>query len=97
MDVTGRTIDWHRLWRRFLVLCCLTAAAVAAPLLDLYGKNPEVFVANRSSKLQIVLFALLVTLVPAIVATLIVMLAECGSCGVGDACFTSGTISTRHS
>lgn len=51
----------HRsLWRRFLVICGLSAAAVSAPLLDIYGRNPEVFVANRSSGLEIVLFAVIV-------------------------------------
>lgn len=39
----------------------LGVAAFAAPLLDVYGRNPEAFVANRTSPMQIVLFACLVT------------------------------------
>lgn len=39
----------------------LSVAAVAAPLLDVYGRNPEAFVANRTSPTQIVLFSVLVT------------------------------------
>lgn len=52
--------DGGSLWRRFLVICGLSAAAVAAPLLDIYGRNPEVFVANRTSPSGIVLFGLIV-------------------------------------
>ena len=57
-----RTIDKRELWHRLLVISGLSAAAVAAPLLDLYGNSPEVFVANRSTGGQIVLFGLLVAL-----------------------------------
>jgi hypothetical protein len=39
------------------VLVGLSAVAFTWPLLDLYGKNPDVFVANRSSAAQIFLFA----------------------------------------
>jgi hypothetical protein len=39
------------------VLAGLSAVAFTWPLLDLYGKNPDVFVANRSSAAQIFLFA----------------------------------------
>jgi hypothetical protein len=45
------------------VISGLSAAALAAPLLDIYGRNPEVFVANRSSPREIFLFGLLITLV----------------------------------
>ncbi len=58
----NRQIDRRRPWHRFLVLAALSAAGIAAPVLDLYGKNPEVFVSNRTSGTQIVLFALLVAL-----------------------------------
>ena len=37
------------------------------PLLDLFGKNPEFFVAGNYSRAQIVLFALLIALVPPLV------------------------------
>ena len=51
-------------------------AGVAAPLLDLYGKNPGVFVANRSTPGQIVLFALLVTFLPPLIAVLVLAVTE---------------------
>lgn len=35
---------------------------MSAPLLEIYGRNPEVFVANRTSGPEIVLFGLIVTL-----------------------------------
>jgi hypothetical protein len=55
------------LWRRVLVICGLSAVAVTGPILDLYGRNPEVFVANRTSPWEIALFAVLVGLfVPAL-------------------------------
>jgi hypothetical protein len=44
------------MWKRLAVIAGLSAAAVVAPLLDLYGKNPEVFVANRTSVLEIFVF-----------------------------------------
>jgi hypothetical protein len=46
------------MWKRLAVVTGLSAAAFVAPLLDLYGKNPEVFVANRTSVWEIVLFGL---------------------------------------
>jgi hypothetical protein len=54
----------------------LLTAGVAAPLLDLYGKNPGVFVANRSTPSQIVFFALLVTFLPALIAVLALAVTE---------------------
>ncbi len=48
--------------RRILVVAGLSAAAFAAPILDLFGRNPEVFVANRASAVQIVAFAVVVCL-----------------------------------
>lgn len=53
------------MWRRLAVICGLSAIAFAAPILDLYGKNPEVFVANRTSTLEIFLFGFgVIVLVP---------------------------------
>lgn len=49
--------------RRLLVLSGLSALAVAAPLLDIYGRNPEVFVINRSSPSAMIGFATVVGLV----------------------------------
>ncbi|MGD2042263.1 MAG: sulfatase-like hydrolase/transferase [Acidimicrobiia bacterium] len=44
--------------RRLAAITGLSAVAFVAPVLDLYGRNPEVFVANRTSTTEIVLFAL---------------------------------------
>ena len=49
-------------WARAFTLFGLFGLGIAQPLLDLYGSNPEVFIANRSSTAQIVGFALVVTL-----------------------------------
>jgi hypothetical protein len=54
----------------------LMTAGIAAPVLDLYGRNPAVFVANRSTPAQIVIFGLLVTFVPPLLAVLILMVTE---------------------
>ncbi len=52
-----------KLSRRLVVITGLSAVAFVGPLLDLYGKNPEVFVANRTSAVEIFLFAFAVALV----------------------------------
>ncbi|HUG32555.1 MAG TPA: sulfatase-like hydrolase/transferase [Acidimicrobiia bacterium] len=64
------------MWRRLAVLSGLSAVAVVAPLLDLYGDNPEVFVANRSSATEIVLFGLFVALFIPLLAWAILAAAE---------------------
>ena len=52
---------------RAWVILGLSGLAVAQPLLDLFGKNPEFFVAGNYSRIQIVLFALLIAVVPPLV------------------------------
>ncbi len=52
--------------RSFVVLG-LSSLAVAQPLLDLFGRNPEFFVAGNYSTGQIVWFALIITLVPPLI------------------------------
>jgi hypothetical protein len=52
---------------RSLVVFGLSSLAVVQPLLDLFGRNPEFFVAGNYSTAQIVWFALLITLVPPLV------------------------------
>ena len=42
----------------------LSAFAIAEPLLDILGRNPEFFTVRRSSSTQIVLFALFLVVVP---------------------------------
>ena len=49
---------------RALVILGLSGLAVAQPVFDLFGRNPEFFVAGSYSSSQIVLFALVVALVP---------------------------------
>lgn len=58
----------RKTWRRLAVIGGLSAAAFAAPLLDIYGQNPEVFVANRTSTAEIVVFALIVALIVPLLA-----------------------------
>jgi hypothetical protein len=45
-------------------LAVLSGFALAQPLLDILGRNPEFFAVRRSTSTQIVLFALAVTLLP---------------------------------
>ena len=47
-----------------LIFFGLFGLGITLPLLDLYGQNPEIFIANRSSSAQIVTFALIVALLP---------------------------------
>ena len=47
-----------------LIFFGLFGMGITLPILDFYGQNPEVFVANRSSSAQIVAFALIVALLP---------------------------------
>jgi hypothetical protein len=54
----------------------LTGLAVAQPLLDLFGRNPQFFIAGNYSDGQIVVFALLITLVPPVVGTAAIALAS---------------------
>ena len=49
---------------RTLVILGLSGLAVAQPVFDLFGRNPQFFVAGSYSSSQIVLFALVVALVP---------------------------------
>ena len=54
--------DWRELGSNALVLVALASLAVTQPVLDLFGRNPEFFVAGDQSSLQIVLFGVVVTL-----------------------------------
>jgi hypothetical protein len=74
--VTLPKIDRRRVWRRSLVILGLLTAGVAAPVLDLYGRNPSVFVANRSTPAQIVMFGLLVTFTLPLIAVIILTITE---------------------
>ncbi|MGH8872374.1 MAG: sulfatase-like hydrolase/transferase [Acidimicrobiia bacterium] len=82
-----RAIDRRRVIRRALVVFGLLTAGVAAPVLDLYGKNPSVFVANRSTPLQIVLFGLLVTFALPMLALVILLFADKIGARAGDVAY----------
>lgn len=64
------------MWRRIAVITGLGVVAFVAPLLDIYGKNPEVFVANRSDTMEIVAFGLIVALLIPVVAWCALAIAE---------------------
>jgi hypothetical protein len=70
MTDVGRTVR-----SRSLVILGLSGLAVTQPLLDLFGRNPEFFVAGRYNSGQIVWFALVVALVPALVGIGVVAVA----------------------
>lgn len=56
-----------QVWPRLFVVSGLSVAAFSAPLLDIFGRNPEVFVANRTSPFEILAFGLIVVLmIPAL-------------------------------
>jgi sulfatase-like protein len=50
-----------------LVILGLSGLAVALPLLDLFGRNPDVFVGGEYSRVQIIAFAALIALVPPLI------------------------------
>jgi hypothetical protein len=56
---------------RAATLVGLTGIAIAQPLLDLLGRNPEFFVAGRYTREQIIELGLIVTLAPALVVALV--------------------------
>jgi hypothetical protein len=64
------------MWRRVAAITGLSAVAFVAPLLDLYGRNPEVFVANRTSTTEILLFAVGVTLLIPVLSWAVLVVAR---------------------
>lgn len=72
------TLERISFWRQFFVISGLSAAGVTAPLLDIYGRNPEVFVANRTSGPEIILFGLIVTVAVPLFSVLVLWLARLG-------------------
>ncbi len=61
------------LLRRLLALWALFGVGVTQPILDLYGRNPEVFIAARATRGQVVVFALVATLGPVLVAAALLL------------------------
>ncbi len=66
--------DRSTLLRRAPVLLGLAGLAVAQPQLDLFGRNPEFFIASDYTRFQIVAFALVVTFAVPLVAVGVVAL-----------------------
>jgi len=62
-----------------LHLAAFWALAIVQPLLSLLGKNPDFFVARDNTGGQIVVFVLLITVVPALAATLVEALVNLAS------------------
>ena len=77
------------MWRRLAVIGGLSAAAFVAPLLDLYGKNPEVFVANRTSVLEILAFGVGTALIVPLAAWAVLALAAAIGGRAPDVAFRS--------
>jgi hypothetical protein len=72
--------------RAFIILG-LSGLAVTQPLLDLFGQNPEFFVAGNYGRSQIMWFALLITVVPPLVGIGAVILAASVSRPFGTVVF----------
>lgn len=71
------TRSWLRITAgRAAMIFGLAGVAVTQPVLDLFGRTPEFFVAGRYSGASIVWFVLVVALVPALLAIVVVGLAE---------------------
>jgi hypothetical protein len=66
-------------------LAVLSAFALAQPLLDILGKNPEFFTARRSSSSDVVLFALFLVFVPPAVLLAVELLVRLASRRAGEA------------
>ena len=62
----------RQFWNRAFVIFGISGLAVAQPILDLFGNNPEFFVAGNYGSAQIILFALIVALVPPAVGCFVV-------------------------
>lgn len=77
----------RRLLGRALAILGLSSVAVVQPMLDLFGRNPEFFVAGNYSAAQIVWFAVAVALVPPAIAIVLVALAGRIHRRAGDAAF----------
>jgi hypothetical protein len=74
-------VDGTRAWRRWrpghgdAALFGVAGLAITQPVLDVFGRNPEFFVAGRYDTPQIVVFALVVAFVPGLAAVAAVRLA----------------------
>ncbi len=53
--------------RPLLIFFGLFGLGITLPILDLYGKNPEIFIANRSDATQVLTFALIIAFGPTVI------------------------------
>jgi len=53
--------------RPLLIFFGLFGLGITLPILDLYGQNPEIFIANRSDAAQVLTFVLIIAFAPTIV------------------------------
>lgn len=81
---------WRVLGRRSLVLFGLAGLAITQPVLDLFGRNPEFFVAGGYSRGQIVVFVLVVGLVPALAGSAVLAVSSLLHPGVGAVTYRVG-------
>jgi Sulfatase len=72
--VTG-TDRSQSIWWRLLTLWGLFAVGMIQPILDLYGSNPEVFIAARAGASRILLFVALVTFGPVLLCAAVLFVA----------------------
>ena len=72
---------------RIAAIFGIAALAVTQPILDLFGKNPEFFVAGNYSSSQIVFFAVVVAVVPALIGAGIVAAVSLINRQAGDLVF----------
>ena len=75
------------MWKRLAVIGGLSVVAFVAPLLDLYGKNPEVFVANRTSVTEILVFGISVAILIPLLAWAVLAIAAAIGPGAGSIAF----------
>jgi Sulfatase len=75
VEVPPQASTWRSRGYGAAALVGVAGLAITQPVLDLFGKNPEFFVAGRYSATQIVGFALLVAFAPGLAAVAAVRLA----------------------
>ncbi len=88
-----------------VILLALATISISQPMLDLYGKNLEIFATAKISKLEVAFFIFVVALLPAIIALVIQIFVGLVSlraarivhyCFVGLFCFIFGLAVTRQ-
>ena len=61
---------------RLLALWALFGVGITQPILDLYGRNPEVFIAGRATRSQIIVFALIATFGAVVLAAVVLLVTK---------------------